>query len=210
MVRSTRQAGGLADRLTALGHEVVSCPLIDFEPLGDGPIALAGYDWLVITSPNGADEFARRRPAGSLPHVAAIGRGTADALAGHGIHADLVATISTQEGLLAEFPPAPGRVLVAAAEGARRSLAEGLGADFLPLYRTIELRPAEAPDGDLAVLASSSQARAFAALGVDVPVVSIGPLTTETARSLGLRVVAEAETHDLDGLAAAVARAAAQ
>ena len=71
MVRSTRQAGGLADRLTALGHEVVSCPLIDFEPLGDGPIALAGYDWLVITSPNGADEFARRRPAGSLPHVAA-------------------------------------------------------------------------------------------------------------------------------------------
>jgi uroporphyrinogen-III synthase len=164
----------------------------------------------VITSPNGADEFARRRPAGSLPRVAAIGRGTADALAAHGIDADLVATVSTQEGLLAEFPPAPGRVLVAAAEGARRALADGLGADFLPLYRTIELRPAEAPEGDLAVLASSSQARAFAALGVDVPVVSIGPLTTATARALGLRVAAEAETHDLDGLAAAVDRAAAQ
>ena len=210
MVRSTRQAGTLADRLTALGHDVVQCPLIDFEPLGEGPIDIAGYDWLVITSPNGADEFVRRRPAGPLPRVAAIGRGTADVLAAHGIDTDLVATVSTQEGLLAEFPAAPGRVLVAAAEGARRTLAEGLGADFLPLYRTIELRPAEAPDGDLAVLASSSQARAFAVLGVDVPVVSIGPVTTDTARSFGLRVAAEAETHDLDGLVEAVARAVDQ
>jgi uroporphyrinogen III methyltransferase/synthase len=210
VVRSSRRAGALVDRLAALGHEVVECPLIAFEPLGEGPVDLAGYDWLVITSPNGADEFARRRPAEPLPRIAAIGRGTADALAAHGIDADLVATVSTQEGLLAEFPAAPGRVLVAAAEGARRTLAEGLGADFLPLYRTVELRPAEVPEGDLAVLASSSQARAFAALGVDVPVVSIGPLTTDTARSLGLHVAAEAETHDLDGLVAAVARAAAQ
>ena len=45
---------------------------------------------------------------------------------------------------------------------------------------------------------------AFAALGVDIPVVSIGPQTTRVAESLGLRVVAEAETHDLDGLVAAV------
>ena len=78
------------------------------------------------------------------------------------------------------------------------------------MARTIELRPDEVPHGDLAVLASSSQARAFAALGIDVPVVSIGPLTSDTARSSGLRVAAEAETHDLDGLVAAVARAAAE
>jgi uroporphyrinogen-III synthase len=210
VVRSTRRGAGLAERLGGLGHEVVQCPLIDFEPLGEGPIDVAGYDWLVITSPNGADELARRRPEQPLPHVAAIGRGTADALSAHGIDADLVATVSTQEGLLAEFPREPGRVLVAAAEGARRALADGLDADFLPLYRTIELRPDEVPHGDLAVLASSSQARAFAALGIDVPVVSIGPLTSDTARSSGLRVAAEAETHDLDGLVAAVARAAAE
>jgi uroporphyrinogen III methyltransferase/synthase len=210
VVRSTRRSAGLARRLEGLGHEVIPCPLIDFEPVGEGPVAVDGYDWLVITSPNGADELARRRPDAALPRVAAIGRGTADALAAHGIRADLVATVSTQEGLLAEFPAEPGRVLVAAAEGARRTLADGLGADFLPLYRTVELTPAEVPEGDLAVLASSSQARAFARLGIDVPVVSIGPLTSATARSLGLRVVEEAETHDLDGLTAAVARAAAE
>jgi uroporphyrinogen-III synthase len=210
VVRTTRQAGALAGRLAELGYEVVECPLIEVEPLGEGPLDVAAYDWLVITSPNGADELARRRPLEPLPHVAAIGRGTADALAAHGIDAELVATVSTQEGLLAEFPAERGRVLVAAAEGARRVLAAGLGADFLPLYRTVELRPAELPDGDLAVLASSSQARAFAALGLDVPVVSIGPLTSESARSAGLNVVTEASTHDLDGLVEAVARATAE
>jgi uroporphyrinogen III methyltransferase / synthase len=207
VVRSTRQAASLADRLASLGHEIVVCPLIDYESLGDEPVAVEGYDWLVITSPHGADELGRRGVAGALPRVAAVGRGTAEALAARGIDVDLVATISTQEGLLAQFPPEPGRVLVAAAEGARRLLADELQADFLPLYRTVELRPAELPDGDLVVLASSSQARAFAALRLDIPVISIGPLTSDAARGLGLRVVAEAKTHDLDGLVAAVAHA---
>ena len=54
------------------------------------------------------------------------------------------------------------------------------------------------------MVASGSAAKSFAALGVDIPVVSIGPQTTRVAESLGLRVVAEAETHDLDGLVAAV------
>jgi uroporphyrinogen-III synthase len=54
------------------------------------------------------------------------------------------------------------------------------------------------------VLASGSAARSFAQLALDVPAISIGPQTTRVARSLGLRVVAEAATHDLDGLVAAV------
>jgi len=70
------------------------------------------------------------------------------------------------------------------------------------------LRPEVPPEGDLVVLASASAAEAAAELGLDVPVVSIGPETTRAARAAGLRVVEEAETHDLDGLLAAVARAA--
>jgi uroporphyrinogen-III synthase len=58
------------------------------------------------------------------------------------------------------------------------------------------------------VLASGSAARSFAALGVELPAVTIGPQTTEAARKAGLRVVAEAETHDLEGLIAAVDRLA--
>jgi uroporphyrinogen-III synthase len=54
------------------------------------------------------------------------------------------------------------------------------------------------------VLASSSAARAFASLGVDLPCVTIGPVTSAEARRVGLRVVSEAASHDLDGLVEAV------
>ena len=152
-----------------------------------------------MTSVNGARELLRR-VSGPLPRVAAIGRATADALGG----ADLVPRVSTQEGLLAELPRPAGRVLLAAAEGARRLLVDQLDADFVPLYRTRELVPAATPDGDLVVLASPSAARAFATLGTGIPAVSIGPETTRAAREAGIEVLAEAETQDLDGLVAAV------
>jgi uroporphyrinogen III methyltransferase/synthase len=207
VTRPRDQAGPLVERIEALGHEVVACPLIEVVPAGDEAVDTTGYDWLVVTSPNGAEHFARRR-RGALPKLAAIGPGTAETLRAHGLTADLVPAVSTQEGLLAEFPRPPGRVLVAAARGARRELIDGLGADFVALYDTILVRPARSPDGDVVVLASSSAAKAFAPLGADIPVVSIGPQTTQAAQALGLRVIAEAQTHDLDGLVEAVARAA--
>jgi uroporphyrinogen-III synthase len=192
----------LAKRLRSEGHEVVVVPLIAVEPVGDGPIDLDGYDWLLVTSPTGAREL-RRRSRGSAARVAAIGAATAAALGG----ADLVPAVSTQEGLLAELPRPAGRVLFAGAEGARRLLVEELGADFVATYRTRELRPSEPIDVNLVVLASPSAARSLAATGARIPAVSIGPETTRAAKEAGVRVVSEAETHDLDGLVAAVMRA---
>jgi uroporphyrinogen-III synthase len=203
VTRAERQSRELVEQLEALGCEVEQCPLIEIEPLGDEAIDAAPYDWVVVTSPNGAAELTRRL-LGPPRQLAAIGPGTARELRLHGLEADLVPRVSTQEGLLAELPRPAGRVLVAAAEGARRLLADELGADFLPLYRTIELRPASAPHGDLVVLAPSSAARAFAATGARIPVVTIGPQTAASARAHGLDVVAEAATHDTDGLVAAV------
>jgi uroporphyrinogen III methyltransferase/synthase len=203
VTRPRAQAEPLAERLRGLGHEVVLCPLVEIEPLGEGPVEVEGYDWVVVTSANGADELARRF-SGTMPKLAAIGPGTAEALRGHALEPELVAGVSTQEGLLEELPRPAGRVLVAAAEGARTLLADELGADFVALYRTRLLRPSEPPQGDLVVLASGSAARAFAALGLIIPAVSIGPQTTFTAEAAGLEVVAEAATHDLDGLVAAV------
>jgi uroporphyrinogen III methyltransferase/synthase len=196
VTRSDEQADELVGRLEALGHDVVRCPLIRIDPLGDEPIDPAPYDWVVVTSPNGARELARRLTA-TPRHIAAIGPGTADALRARGLHAELVPKIHTQEGLLAELPP--GRVLLAAAEGARRLLVDERGADFVPLYRTVELRP-PAPVGDVALLASASAARALAATGAELPVVAIGPQTAAEALEHGLDVVAVAESHDLEGL----------
>jgi uroporphyrinogen-III synthase len=203
VTRPRGQEEELVRGLTALRHDVVHYPLIEIEPMGDDPIDVGGYDWLIVTSVNGAQEL-RRRLRGSPPRVAAIGRATAEAFGG----ADLFPAVSTQEGLLAELPRPAGRVLFAGAEGARRLLVDELGADFVPLYRTRELRPAAAPDGDLVVLTSASAARAFGRLGADIPAVSIGPVTTQAARAAGVDVVREAATHDLAGLLAAIGSAA--
>ena len=207
VTRPERQASPLVRRLEDAGHDVVVCPLIEIEPLGDEPVDVEGYDWVIVTSANGAAHLLRRR-RGSFPRVAAIGRATARSLARGGVRAALVPRVSTQEGLLAELPRPAGRVLVAAAAGARRLVVDELGADFVPLYRTVPVRPPRAPSADVAVLASPSAARALAALTLQIPAVSIGPQTTAAARAAGLRVLAEARSHDTDGLVAAVADAA--
>jgi uroporphyrinogen-III synthase len=186
----------LVHRVEALGHDAVFCELIRVEPLGDEPVDARAYDWLVLTSRNGAHELARRGVTAN--RIAAIGPATAEALESHGLHADLVAATHTQEGLRDELPA--GSVLLAAAEGARQDVLE---ADFLPLYRTIELSP-DVPDADVALLMSGSAARSLAAAGARLPVVAIGPRTAAEARAAGLDVVAVAAIHDLDGLVEAL------
>ena len=199
VTRPRGQERELVEGLERLGHEVVLCPLLEIEPLGDDPIDVSGYDWVIVTSVNGAREL-RRRMTGAPTRFAAIGRATADALGG----ADLVPATSTQEGLLAELPRPAGRVLFAAAEGARRLLADELNATFVPLYRTYERGPEQPPEGDLVVLASASAARAWGRLAASIPAVSIGPQTTAAAQEAGVDVVAEAESHDVAGLLTAI------
>jgi uroporphyrinogen-III synthase len=206
VTRPREQAGPLVSRLEELGHAVVECPLIEIEPL-PGPVAVEGYDWVIVTSPNGARELVSRA-SGALPKVAAVGPGTAETLREVGVEPAFVPNVSSQDGLLAEFPRPAGRVLFAAADGARRGPIDELGADFVPLYTTRLVRPEAVPEGDVVVLASGSAARSFAELDADIPAVTIGPQTTRVAEQLGLRVVAEARTHDLEGLIEAVDRLA--
>jgi uroporphyrinogen-III synthase len=179
--------------------------LIELEPIETGPIDLTPYDWAVLTSITGARELWRRAE-GQPARVAAIGKATARAWGGE---VDLVPAVSTQEGLLAELPRPAGRVLFAGAEDARRLLVDELDAEFVALYRTRMIRPAQPLQGDLVVLASASAARAYAALGLSMPTVSIGPETTAAAEQAGVEVLAEARTHDFDGLVEAVLAATA-
>lgn len=209
----TRAAGRndeLARRLRdAGGIEPVECPLIRIEPVREEPVSTSGYDWVVLTSRTGAELFFERaadRPA----RVAVVGPGTAEAVRAHGVEPALVASRSTQEGLLEELPRPAGRVLFAGAEDARPLLAQELDADVVVLYRTVAETP-ELPRADLVVLASTSAARSLGALaGPFPPCVSIGPVTTGAAREVGLGVLAEAATHDLDGLVDAVKLAASR
>jgi uroporphyrinogen III methyltransferase / synthase len=208
----TRARGGndeLAERLRASGLDVVECSLIRIVPLEGPAVSASGYDWLVLTSRIAA-ELLFARLDGRLPPVAVIGPGTAEVVREHGVEPALVARRSTQEGLLAELPTPAGRVLFAGAQDARSLLAIELGADVLPLYRTVPEEVPEFPHGDLVVLASASAARALATLGITALCVTIGPVTSAQARAGGLDVVEEAETHDVDGLTAAVKLAASR
>jgi uroporphyrinogen-III synthase len=182
----------VAARVAALGHEPVLRELIRVEPLGDAPVDARGYDWLVVTSANGARELARRGVTAN--RIAAVGPATAAALRENGLRVDLVASVHSQEGLRDELT---GTLLLAAAEGARRDV---LDADFVALYRTVEL-PQEV-DADVALLLSGSAARA---LRTRLPVVAIGPQTADEARRLGFDVVAVATVHTVDGLVDALA-----
>jgi uroporphyrinogen-III synthase len=198
VTRPQAQAEPLLNALRAQNFEPIACPVIATEPIDDGPIDVTGYEWVIVTSANGAAELGARH-IGVIPRVAAVGELTAAALEARGIVVELVPTLASQEGLLAELPRPVGRALFVGAEGARRLLVDELPADFRAVYRTVELTPVP-PAGDLVLLASPSAAAAWAKLGSSVPAITIGPQTTSAALDAGLTVVAEADTQNVTGL----------
>jgi uroporphyrinogen III methyltransferase/synthase len=198
VTRPRAQAEPLLNALRAKGFEPIACPVIATEPIDDGPIDTTGYDWVIVTSANGAAELGARH-TGVLPRIAAVGELTAAALEAHGIVAEFVPSLASQEGLLAELPRPVGRALFVGAERARRLLVDELPADFRAVYRTVELAP-DPPDGDLVLLASPSAATAWAKLRSTLPTITIGPQTTAAALDADLTVVAEADTQNVAGL----------
>ncbi|MCB0964941.1 MAG: uroporphyrinogen-III C-methyltransferase, partial [Acidimicrobiales bacterium] len=236
VTRARAQASSLVARLRELGAEVVEAPAIAIDDPDDGGAALraalddlAAVDWLVLTSPNGVRRTFEHLPDARVlagTSVAAIGPGTAAALAERRIVADLVPEAFVAESLLEAFPDAPpggGRVLVARAAVARDVLPEGLAAkgwtvDVVAAYRTRAValddatREAVAGADAVTFTSSSTVANLIDAVGADrVPptVVAIGPITSATARDAGLAVAAEADPHTIDGLVDAVLAALA-
>jgi uroporphyrinogen III methyltransferase/synthase len=154
--------------------------------------------------------------------VAAIGPGTARALAEHGIVADVVPERFVAEALVEALEGvnvAGKRVLVARAAEARDVLPDALrerGAevDVVALYETVREEATDeaieaARSADYVTFTSSSTVRNLTeTLGDRFPagarIVSIGPITSEAARAAGLEVAVEAERHDIDGLVAAL------
>jgi uroporphyrinogen III methyltransferase/synthase len=234
VTRARAQASGLAATLRGLGAEVVELPAIRIEPLDTTEVRKAAegigqYALLCLTSPNGVrllfEALKRagldaRALAGAT--VAAIGPGTARALSERGIAADVVPERFVAEAMveaLAQVEVEGKRVLVARAAEARDVLPDALrerGAkvDVVSLYETVREEPdAEAIDAaqsaDYVTFTSSSTVTNLTeALGDRFPanarIVSIGPVTTETARDAGLSVDVETERHDVEGLVAAL------
>jgi uroporphyrinogen III methyltransferase / synthase len=227
VTRARAQASGLATMLRGLGAGVVELPAIRIEPRIESEEVrraveqIGEYALICLTSPNGVrllfDAIHDARAMANAT-IAAIGPGTARALAEHGITADVVPERFVTEALVEalEGVDVDGRpVLVARAAEARDVLPDALrerGAevDVVALYETVREEPAPetieaAEDADYVTFTSSSTVRNLTeALGDRFPasarIVSIGPITSEAAREAGLEVHVEAERHDVDGL----------
>ena len=165
VTRARAQASGLAKTLRGLGANVVELPAIRIESrIDDAEVRaaaseIADYDLVCLTSPNGVELLfealaAAGRDARALAGatVAAIGPGTARALAAHGIAADVVPERFVAEALveaLAEVEVEGKRVLIARAAEARDVLPDALRerggeVDVVALYETVREAPDEA------------------------------------------------------------------
>jgi uroporphyrinogen-III synthase len=221
ITRAADQAGATADLIASFGATPVVVPLIEVvdEPGGSTALSaldLGDLDWIVVTSPNGANRLSPLlAPSAARPRVAAVGSATAAALP----RCDLVATTQSAVGLLEVFPPGPGRVAVVQAVDAAATLVDGLTDKAWEVvaispYRTVSRVPSAdqrlaALGADALLLASGSAAKGWVdALGTQTPpvVVAIGEQTAAVAREAGLKITTVSADHSVYGMLVSLGR----
>lgn len=210
-------------------------PPSDFRPLDEALDRLEDYDWVVFTSANGVDAFfdrlskARPETRISSQRLAAIGPKTAERLREHGHEADVVPETFVAEevfrAIAGRTEVSGKRFLLPRADIAREALpdllkAAGAKVDVIVAYRTLpaeeEMRRASLSvsrgEVDMVTFTSASTARSFFAQ-VDArafegraEAASIGPITSEALRELGVEPSVEAERFTTEGLIEAVLR----
>ncbi|HWJ02244.1 MAG TPA: uroporphyrinogen-III C-methyltransferase [Verrucomicrobiae bacterium] len=161
--------------------------------------------------------------------LCAIGPATKQAVENYQLLVDLVPDEFVAEGVLDKLRERLGqsdRILLPRAEVAREVLPEtiagwGIPIEVVPVYRTIQgdaqsgqlLEMLKQNSIDVVTFTSSSTVKNFVKLiGKDkleealknVTIASIGPITSQTARDLGLPVHVEAEKYTIDGLLEAI------
>jgi uroporphyrinogen-III synthase len=239
--RGNDETAPLAALLAPFAVEVMAVPLIaieppsDPEPLRRAAAAIEQYAWVVVASAHAAAALARARGPAPWPpavRVAAVGAGTAEALAAHAIPVAFVPAqaegAALAAGLATEHSLAGARILFPRSDRARRAVPDGLRAagarvDEVEAYRTrLDVTAATAlatalarGEVDALVLTSPSNADSlaqvagarFAAAIGDVRLIAIGPTTAARLSELGRPADAEARSPDPAGILAALTRA---
>jgi uroporphyrinogen III methyltransferase/synthase len=209
-------------------------PAADFAPLDQAIAGLGCYDWLIFTSANGVRFFLERmdRSRADLrslrAQICVIGPATRAAVEALHLKVDLMGKEYVAEGLVEAFASEDltgKRVLLPRAAVARDLVPvelarRGARVDVVEAYRTAipDDTPARARElltaprrPDCITFTSSSTVQNFvttagASALEGVRVATIGPVTSNTARELGIRVDAEAQPYTIDGLVNAIRR----
>jgi uroporphyrinogen III methyltransferase / synthase len=245
VTRPREQAGELVEALEQLGANVIEAPTVrivppnDYEALDEACTGVGSYDWVIFTSANGVDYFFQRLHLSPLDaralagvRLCAIGPGTADRLARHGLKVDLMPAEyraeAVVEALRATGDLSGKRFLLPRADIAREVLAEELkksGADVTEVtaYRSVPVDTDEnEPDiyrmlldktVDVMTFTSASTVRNFvrrygqeavADLLSSVAIASIGPVTAEAAQQSGIHTSIMPEEYTIPGLVRAI------
>ncbi len=231
VTRARGQADALSSRLRALGADAIELPTIEIQPaldydaLDQAIAKLGVYDWLIFTSANGVRFFLQRLDRSAVDlralraRICAIGPATRAAIEALHLKVDVMGKDYVAEGLLAAFGNqnlAGQRILLPRAAVARDLVPvelarRGAVVDVVEAYRTVApaggFDLAEKPDW--ITFTSSSTVRNFVAIAgaealAGVRVASIGPVTSATARGLGIDVAVEASVYTVDGLVDAI------
>jgi len=161
--RATKQAGALSSSLKELGCQVIEIPFIEirkpasYKPLDIALSKLAIYDWLILTSVNGAgalfERMAKRKvDPSALAHlkIAAIGPATKKAIEKHGLAVRVMPKEYVAESVVAALHKRVKgeRVLLVRARVARdvipRELRKtGAMVDVIEAYGTVVPKPSE-------------------------------------------------------------------
>ena len=200
-------------------------PLESYAELDAALGHLADYEWLVLTSVNGVEAVFDRLHGRSIgaTRVAAVGPATVAALTDRGVNVDFMPETYTSESItegFSKFSMAGARVLLPRADIAPETLPKALASlganvEEVTAYRT--LLPAGASDEARRLLASGTMAVAtftssstvrnlVALLDEDtsllkgLTIASIGPVTSQAAVELGLKIDVEAGEHTVPGL----------
>ena len=226
VTRARRQAPELSDKLRALGADAIEFPVIEIQPPADpAPLDraienLAAYDWLIFTSANGVRFFLDRLDASVhdfrklRARICAIGPATRRAIEELHLKVDLMPEEYVAESLVRAFSSIElrgNRVLIPRAAVARDVIPvelQRLGAqvDVVEAYRNVA--PAHVdpvPKADWITFTSSSTVTNYVKTAgreslEGMKVASIGPVTSDTARKLGITVDCEANPYTIDGL----------
>jgi uroporphyrinogen III methyltransferase/synthase len=236
ITRPREQASDFADKLCAAGFEPIFFPVIEIRPIENNIVLerawskLECYDWIVFTSVNAVAVVFSQFENQSLPHVAAIGPKTAEALQSRGITPDFVPEEYVAESILPGLGDVRGKwVLLPRAEIARKALPEAIAeAGGIPheiaVYKTLPIQPD--PEGlaalksgvDWITFTSPSTVQNFVEILrqqkmdplelVSKPKIAcIGPITERAARDQGFEISVVAEKYTTDGLINALGNA---
>jgi len=179
---------------------------------------LPKYQWLVLTSPNGAEIFLKQMKQSKIDmrtlanlKIAVIGSGTAEILESAGIYPDLIPENYTSQALgetLVNHAEMQDNILLLRAEKGSPALTEqlqnaGISYDDIKIYDVVSSGTPAHVETDFLVFASASGVQAFfevSTVSEKTKIICIGDMTAKELQKYAVSHYIKAKTQTTEGI----------